>query len=191
MWRISYRRRQLHRSCRQVNHARSPRLGAEQLEKRYVLASMLVTDINTTPVAIETFPDDFVAMDDKSFFTATNEFGRELWVTDGTTEGTEMVADLQPGERSSNPRAFTPVGDLLWFVADMPTDGLTNTALNSLIYLTDGNPENTHAVAEIDLRPGTSLDDLSSARAVEFQGSYFFSGIHSRVWHNGRDPETR
>lgn len=34
------------------------------------------------------------------FFTAEDAFGRELWKTDGTAEGTQLVVDLYPGHQS-------------------------------------------------------------------------------------------
>ena len=52
------------------------------------------------------------------FFAADDGVqGRELWVTDGTTAGTELVRDLRPGPAGSDPRALTAFGDLLAFTA--------------------------------------------------------------------------
>ncbi|MEL7007649.1 MAG: ELWxxDGT repeat protein, partial [Cyanobacteria bacterium J06588_4] len=62
--------------------------------------------------------------DDQLYFAADDgENGRELFVSDGTAEGTQLVADLNPGEdnygtRSSYPRYLTVAGNELFFNAD-------------------------------------------------------------------------
>jgi ELWxxDGT repeat protein len=61
----------------------------------------------------------------------------ELWRTDGTPEGTELVKDLAPEtEEGSNPRAFTVWKDTLYFLAS-PKD------LGGSLWSTDGTPEGT------------------------------------------------
>ena len=52
----------------------------------------------------------------KAFFAATDsEHGEELWVTDGTKEGTHMVADLIPGSISSEPCYISRFNDKVLF----------------------------------------------------------------------------
>lgn len=46
------------------------------------------------------------------------EHGVELWQTDGTTAGTRLVADLEPGPVSSKPWCFGRVGTTVFFNAD-------------------------------------------------------------------------
>jgi len=41
--------------------------------------------------------------------------GTELFISDGTTAGTTLLSDVNPGTASSNPSQFTQVGDLLYF----------------------------------------------------------------------------
>jgi ELWxxDGT repeat protein len=41
--------------------------------------------------------------------------GRELWKSDGTTAGTQLVKDIEPGRYGSDPRTLTAVGDVLFF----------------------------------------------------------------------------
>ncbi len=47
--------------------------------------------------------------------------GTELWQSDGTTDGTTLLADIIPGPASGNPRCISSVGNILFFTA--PADG--------------------------------------------------------------------
>ena len=62
----------------------------------------------------------------KSYFPAKNEFGGELWETDGTINGTKLVKDIKLGSGSSNPKCLYPVGNILYFIAD---DGINGNEL--------------------------------------------------------------
>ncbi len=60
----------------------------------------------------------------KIYFTANDgAHGEELWVTDGTTAGTQMVFDLNPGSMGSSPTNFKVMGDFLYFFATTQTTG--------------------------------------------------------------------
>ena len=53
-----------------------------------------------------------------AFFAASDaEHGEELWVTDGTAEGTHMVKDIVPGSGSSNPSYLGRLNDKVLFSA--------------------------------------------------------------------------
>ena len=54
-----------------------------------------------------------------AYFQAyTEEFGAELWSSDGTVAGTGMVADIATGyNQSSSPENLVPVGSQLFFIA--------------------------------------------------------------------------
>jgi len=62
--------------------------------------------------------------------------GTELWVSDGSTEGTTLLVDLRPGLASSGPANLTASGGLVFFDAD---DGVHDAGL----WRTDGTPEGT------------------------------------------------
>jgi ELWxxDGT repeat protein len=49
--------------------------------------------------------------------------GLEPWVSDGTAAGTRLLADLRPGNGSSNPTILGVAGALAYFVADDGTTG--------------------------------------------------------------------
>jgi ELWxxDGT repeat protein len=58
------------------------------------------------------------------YFAATDAaHGRELWRTDGTADGTVLVADVVAGTASSQPRDLTAVRDIVYFVAASDATG--------------------------------------------------------------------
>jgi ELWxxDGT repeat protein len=100
------------------------------------------------------FPSNFIEFNDKIYFSANDgESGNELFVSDGTAEGTQLVADLYPGENnygftnSSYPSSLVEFDDKIYFTAN---DGESGSEL----FVTDGTVEGTQLVA--DLRPGVS-----------------------------------
>jgi ELWxxDGT repeat protein len=52
------------------------------------------------------------------FFSAEDASGRELWSSDGTEAGTELVQDINPGAGNSYPYHLTDVNGTLFFAAD-------------------------------------------------------------------------
>jgi ELWxxDGT repeat protein len=92
------------------------------------------TEAGTVPVvdpaAVSIFDQPLVVAGGRVFFSADDgEHGRELWQTDGTTQGTRMVADLAPGPAGSAPGGMTQAGNLLFFAAN---DGLSGDQLWAL-----------------------------------------------------------
>ncbi|MEO0481253.1 MAG: hypothetical protein AAF196_17430 [Planctomycetota bacterium] len=83
--------------------------------------------------------------------------GAEVWRTDGTVAGTQLVADLVPGPESSTPANFTPInGTDALFVAADPIRGRE-------LWRTDGTLAGTTFVAETD--PGITT---ASSLTVSF-----------------------
>lgn len=103
----------------------------------------------TRPVAA--VPGQFHSMTDVGgmlFFVATDaQHGEEIWISDGTTEGTHIFLDLNPGPAPSSPRIAGVVGDRLFFQAD---DGIHGSELWS----TTGTVASTSLLA--DIRPGAA-----------------------------------
>jgi ELWxxDGT repeat protein len=83
----------------------------------------------------------------------TQAHGQELWRTDGSEDGTVMVADLMPGQDDSIPNGFQVFGNRLYFAATDPVHGRE-------LWSSDGTAEGTHLVA--DVMPG----DRSSGPAM-------------------------
>ena len=110
------------------------------------------------------------------FVQHTASHGRELWVTDGTSAGTQLLADIAPGIAGSDPHdgGFALFAGRLWFSADGP--GARE------LWVTDGTPSGTRRFA--DLRPGALGSDPRELTVS--QGRLFFTaddGIHGReLW---------
>ncbi|MEL6767354.1 MAG: DUF4214 domain-containing protein [Pseudomonadota bacterium] len=116
-------------------------------------------DINPGPDDSAQLDDDFdffqaaVLSDGRAVFGAFNEtFGNELWITDGTTAGTMLLADIEFGPDDSDPLYFATTGDNVYFVAETDEFGAE-------LYITDGTTGGTRIVR--DINPG-SFDGISS-----------------------------
>lgn len=96
--------------------------------------------------------EPLTVFDDKVYFAADDGTGEELWHSDGTSSGTEMLVDLLIGGNGSQPRELTVMGNRLFFTADSG-DG---TELHS----TDGNAGNTDQVRDINSGGSSSPSSL-------------------------------
>ena len=123
---------------------------------------------------------DFTEFNDKLYFTANDgENGNELWVTDGTAEGTQLLVDLRPGTSNdgsgygSYPSDLVEFNDKLYFVADNGKSGRE-------IFVSDGTAEGTQLL--IDFRPGAnSYRNYSSypSNFIEFNNKLYFTARNS------------
>jgi ELWxxDGT repeat protein len=69
-------------------------------------------------------PYNLAAVGGALFFQADDGVnGRELWTSDGTTAGTQLVKDINPGPDDSFPASLADVGGELFFSALDPTVG--------------------------------------------------------------------
>lgn len=91
-------------------------------------------------------PISWAIHNDILYFTAsTPEHGSELWTTDGTIAGTQLVADIVAGPASSKPSNLISCGDRLYFTAYTPEKGYE-------VWSTDGTSEGTSL--ELDVNRG-------------------------------------
>lgn len=125
--------------------------------------TFMLMDINTTVADEATGATAGAYLDwftnfknEKLFFKAySKEYGNEPWVSDGTSEGTYMIADLTEGyEDNGNPRgngAFTTCvyGDHVYFRGYHPTYGLE-------LFRTDFTREGTYMVSDLNTNPTTT-----------------------------------
>jgi ELWxxDGT repeat protein len=106
------------------------------------------TEFNT-PINSE--PSGFTPVGDpaagRAVFAARGPDGRELFVTDGTADGTYQIADLLPGPGDAWPFAFRRVGPSVLFLAD--------DATGAGLWKTDGTPSGTTKL--VALGPARSL----------------------------------
>lgn len=79
--------------------------------------------------------------------------GGELWKSDGTTAGTVLVKDLNPGAGHSYPGNFTQAAGTIFFTA---SNGSTGVNSDEEIWKTDGTSAGTIRVKDIKPGVGTS-----------------------------------
>lgn len=98
--------------------------------------------------------------------------GIELWTSDGTTAGTQLLVDINPGPAPSEISAMINFGDALYFAANDGTHGLE-------LWKTDGTANGTMMVK--DIQPGalgslptnfTVVDSLLFFRAIDDVNGY-------------------
>jgi ELWxxDGT repeat protein len=82
------------------------------------------TEAGTIKLADLVNPEHLTVSNDRLFFAADDGVhGRELWVSDGTADGTLMALDMNAGAPSSNPSDLTNVNGTLYFTAASSTYG--------------------------------------------------------------------
>ena len=127
-------------------------------------------------------PYNLVEFNDKLYFAANNgEVDNELYISDGTAEGTQLLVDINPGENnyganSSSPGNFVEFNDKLYFSA-------SNSENGNELYVTDGTAEGTQLV--VDLRPGEdnygNTNGSYPSNLVEFNDKLYFSASNGEV----------
>lgn len=104
------------------------------------------------------------------YFNANNGGqGSELWVTDGTTDGTVLLKDLNPSG-SGNPGVFRATDDFFFFLGNNGQNGQE-------LWRSDGTTAGTMMVK--DLNPGTAtgaLDDYGKDIYVVLNNILYFQG---------------
>jgi ELWxxDGT repeat protein len=118
----------------------------------------------------------FATVGDIVFFAADDGSGRELWRTDGTTEGTVRVKEIRPGSAGSDPLRLTNVAGTLFFTAN---DGGGGNGL----WKSDGTAAGTMFVKNISL--GGGVPDEQEIHAIN--GWAFFratNGTSFQIWRS-------
>ncbi|MCB9890044.1 MAG: hypothetical protein H6833_00160 [Planctomycetes bacterium] len=111
----------------------------------------LVKDIETAAAPNPgSLPFGFVQRGAYVYFSAdTTATGRELFRSDGTAAGTELVADLNPGAPGSWPDTLFATDDLVFFSCD---DGVHGREL----WRTDGTAAGTYLLRDLHAGPTSS-----------------------------------
>ena len=152
----------------------------------------LVLDINPAPVGGSprdvallgggsSSPNSFAALGGGRALFAANDgvHGPEPWVTDGTTEGTRLLRDIDPGAGrlgGSLIADYTALGD------GRAVFGAFNGANGTEPWITDGTPEGTRLV--LDVNPGTG--DSFPGHFAALGGGRAVFGAMDPV--NGQEP---
>ncbi|MFN0054661.1 MAG: ELWxxDGT repeat protein [Planctomycetales bacterium] len=128
-------------------------------------------------------PAALTAVNGTLYFTADDgAHGRELWTSDGTSDGTVMVKDILPDGSSSSLDKLTSANGTLYFSAD---DGVHGPEL----WKSDGTPEGTALVR--DIRLGSTGSDLRQLTNVN--GTLYFNaddGDHGvDLWTSDGTPD--
>ncbi len=100
------------------------------------------------------------------FFVANDlEHGAELWISDGSESGTQLVRDIFPGPTGSSPADLTVVGELLYFTAESGPTG-------ARLWRSDGTEEGTVQANEQPSNPHRlTLVNGRLFFCAEFEGS--------------------
>jgi ELWxxDGT repeat protein len=104
----------------------------------------------------DSFPGGFVTFQDEVFFAAWTESGSELWKSDGTVQGTNLVRDVHPSGNGS-PWILGVAGSHLLFRVSHPD-------LGEELWRTDGTEAGTELL--VDIWPGSSSSSIGEALAI-------------------------
>jgi ELWxxDGT repeat protein len=132
-----------------------------------------VSEVGSTSIHSST-PDSFTAgKNGITYFVATDENGRELWKTDGTTAGTVLVKNIYPGGGDGSPAWLTEADSLVFFVAN---DGVHGKEL----WKSNGTEAGTMMVSDLN-----TSGDSSPANLTIVNTTLFFTasnGSGTKLW---------
>jgi ELWxxDGT repeat protein len=118
-------------------------------------SARLVRDV--MPGSASSFPNHFERLGDRVLFSADDGLhGRELWITDGTAQGTRLLVDLVPGSQGSDPIGLRRIGVRVVFAARTPGLGLEP-------WVTDGTEAGTQPLRDVYPGAGSSLITVDAA----------------------------
>jgi ELWxxDGT repeat protein len=131
----------------------------------------IVTNINVSSIS------GFIVINEIAYFGLDDGVsGRELWKSDGTAPGTEMVKDINPEGNDSIPinPFLVEMNGVLYFSADDGTNG-------SELWKSDGTASGTEMVIDINMSGNSSPSNL-----INLNGVLYFSvtgtGGTSELW---------
>ncbi|MBH8578183.1 DUF4347 domain-containing protein [Nostocaceae cyanobacterium CENA369] len=158
-------------------------------------STVLVKDINLHDFddTYRRYPTNLTSVNNTLYFRAYDPtHGFELWKSNGTTAGTVLVKDINPGvvttasgetfPNSSSPQSLTNANGILYFIADDGTHGYE-------LWKSDGTTAGTVLVK--DINPGSSSSFVTNdyyelSLITNVNGKVYFvanDGIHGReLW---------
>ncbi len=114
--------------------------GTQQLNSEMVLLSSMAGETFPVVATVKATSDNNQLL----FYRATSQdHGAELWVSDGTPEGTRMVSDIMPGTGGSQPFQLVARNGYVLFAA------ISDDATGTELWRSDGTAEGTYLVKDI------------------------------------------
>ncbi|MBB6612674.1 T9SS type A sorting domain-containing protein [Pontibacter sp. Tf4] len=124
-------------------------------------AQTKLTNIQWSNSELSSMPKNFIEYNGKLFFAAAGDnYGEELWVSDGTGSGTQQFTDLHPGSGNASPKNLLVFNSELYFIAD---DGISGQQ----VFKTNGNPAQIQKL--------TSFTDKTIPRLTQVGNHLFFT----------------
>lgn len=122
----------------------------------------------------------FATMGGLYFFTPWDgQFNKEVWVSDGTIGGTQLLKEIVEGYDNPDAKSFGVIGTRLYFFAKDPVIGNT-------IYVSDGTSEGTEVFYDMDDHTrGSNLDQLHVGA-----GRLFFTNEDILWTSRGNEPQS-
>lgn len=97
--------------------------------------------ISIAPGNTSGWPGEMKSINDTLYFQGfTTDNGHELWISDGTQNGTKLVKDINQGSSGSKPHGFTSFGNKVYFLAE------SVSGLGDDLWQTDGTEAGTKPV---------------------------------------------
>ena len=127
---------------------------------------VLLNDFTSSGASTFSFDPEIegITTDNQFFFVADDgKNGEELWRSNGTAVGTQLLKDINPNEEDSNIRLLTTIGNTVYFAAYSPEFGFE-------LWTTQGTTSSTQMVK--DLNPGPQ-GGMSTTYAVLNDVLYF------------------
>ena len=113
-------------------------------------AQLVFTGFDLNPGAGDSSPWQFVNYNGKMLFNAaTTASGAELWISDGTSAGTQLLKEIYTGSTGSSPYNFFEVNGKLLFAAISNGNGQE-------LWITDGTAAGTQQLKDINPGAGSS-----------------------------------
>ena len=136
----------------------APTIGSELL--RYVPPASLsaVADINPGPASSS--PSGFERLGQQMLFSADDGIhGRELWISDGTAQGTRLLLDIEPGAEGSAPHGLRRIGSRVVFAARTTLHGFE-------LWSSDGTAAGTVLLRDLYPGPGSGIAYVSATGSI-------------------------
>ena len=138
--------------------------------------TVLVKDIGISQVSCcRIGPIELIVLAGSLFFTYSDEYQHgELWVSDSTEAGTEVLKEIHPNSGGSNIRSTADAAGSLFFFAN---DGMHGKEL----WMSDGSLSGTKLIEGTDPYPDKRLDELEGVGNLAFFRAE--DGIHgAELW---------